>query len=73
MRKVLHGGSAFFCFHVSSTECKLDYNGRCAGHSGTSFLAMEYAIKYPKHVQKVVLCDTTPTNSVASPRQECYL
>lgn len=33
------------------------------GHSGTSFLALEYAIKYPKHVRKVVLCNTAPTNS----------
>jgi proline iminopeptidase len=33
------------------------------GHSGTSFLALEYAIRYPQHVRKVVLCNTAPTNS----------
>lgn len=33
------------------------------GHSGHAFMALEYAKKYPKHVRKVVLLNTAPTNS----------
>src|SRR5947209_1787834 len=34
------------------------------GHSGHAFLALEYARTYPEHVQKVVLLNTAPTNSL---------
>ncbi|NMF00381.1 alpha/beta fold hydrolase [Aneurinibacillus aneurinilyticus] len=33
------------------------------GHSGHAFMALEYAKKYPEHVQKVVLLNSAPTNS----------
>jgi proline iminopeptidase len=33
------------------------------GHSGHAFMALEYARKYPEHVQKVILLNTAPTNS----------
>ncbi|WP_232697388.1 alpha/beta fold hydrolase [Brevibacillus daliensis] len=33
------------------------------GHSGHAFIALEYARKYPEHVQKVVLLNSAPTNS----------
>lgn len=33
------------------------------GHSGHAFMALEYAKKFPKHVEKVVLLNSAPTNS----------
>ncbi|BAU27768.1 proline iminopeptidase [Aneurinibacillus soli] len=33
------------------------------GHSGHAFMALEYARKYPEHVQKVILLNSAPTNS----------
>ncbi|AIQ38542.1 alpha/beta hydrolase [Paenibacillus sp. FSL R5-0345] len=33
------------------------------GHSGHAFMALEYAKKYPYHVQKVALLNSAPTNS----------
>ncbi len=33
------------------------------GHSGHAFMALEYAKKFPQHVQKVVLLNSAPTNS----------
>lgn len=33
------------------------------GHSGNAFLALEYAMKYPDHVQKVILLNSAPSNS----------
>lgn len=33
------------------------------GHSGHAFMALEYARKYPDHVQKVILLNSAPTNS----------
>lgn len=33
------------------------------GHSGHAFMALEYAKRYPDHVQKVVLLNSAPTNS----------
>ncbi|MFJ7952436.1 alpha/beta fold hydrolase [Lysinibacillus sp. NPDC096418] len=33
------------------------------GHSGHAFMALEYAKKYPRHVQKVILLNSAPTNS----------
>ncbi|MEZ2661122.1 alpha/beta fold hydrolase [Aneurinibacillus aneurinilyticus] len=33
------------------------------GHSGHAFMALEYAKKYPEHVQKVVLLNSASTNS----------
>lgn len=33
------------------------------GHSGHAFMALEYAKKYPKYVEKVVLLNSAPTNS----------
>ena len=33
------------------------------GHSGNAFLAFEYAKRYAKNVQKVILLNTAPTNS----------
>lgn len=33
------------------------------GHSGHAFIASEYAKKYPKHVRKVVLLNSAPSNS----------
>ncbi|TCS93844.1 alpha/beta fold hydrolase [Hazenella coriacea] len=33
------------------------------GHSGNAFLALEYAIKYPKYVRKIILLNAAPTNS----------
>lgn len=32
------------------------------GHSGHAFLALEYAIRYPERVQKLVLLNAAPTN-----------
>ncbi|QED49557.1 alpha/beta hydrolase [Cytobacillus dafuensis] len=39
------------------------------GHSGHAFMALEYARKYPRHVQKVVLLNSAPTNSEERQRQ----
>ncbi|WP_342415792.1 alpha/beta hydrolase [Paenibacillus sp. FSL R10-2782] len=39
------------------------------GHSGHAFMALEYARKYPEHVQKVVLLNSAPTNSEERQRQ----
>lgn len=39
------------------------------GHSGHAFMALEYAKKYPNHVQKVVLLNSAPTNSKERQRQ----
>lgn len=39
------------------------------GHSGHAFMALEYAKKYPDHVQKVVLLNSAPTNSEERQRQ----
>lgn len=32
------------------------------GHSGHAFIAVEYALRYPEHVSKLVLLNTAPTN-----------
>ncbi|MEK3750620.1 alpha/beta hydrolase [Paenibacillus sp. FSL E2-8871] len=39
------------------------------GHSGHAFMALEYAKKYPCHVQKVALLNSAPTNSEERQRQ----
>ncbi|CAH1056644.1 alpha/beta fold hydrolase [Paenibacillus pseudetheri] len=39
------------------------------GHSGHAFMALEYAKKYPYHVQKVALLNSAPTNSEERQRQ----
>lgn len=39
------------------------------GHSGHAFMALEYARKYPAHVQKVVLLNTAPSNSPERQKQ----
>lgn len=39
------------------------------GHSGHAFMALEYAKKYPYHVQKVALLNSAPTNSGERQRQ----
>ncbi len=39
------------------------------GHSGHAFMALEYAKKYPDHVQKVILLNSAPTNSEERQRQ----
>lgn len=39
------------------------------GHSGHAFMALEYAKKYPRNVQKVILLNSAPTNSEDRQRQ----
>ncbi|QBD76093.1 alpha/beta hydrolase [Ktedonosporobacter rubrisoli] len=39
------------------------------GHSGHAFLALEYAKKYPAHVQKVALFNSAPTNNQERQKQ----
>lgn len=39
------------------------------GHSGNAFLAMEYALRYPKEVRKVVLLNTATSNSAERQQQ----
>ncbi|KAA1188089.1 alpha/beta fold hydrolase [Paenibacillus sp. B2(2019)] len=39
------------------------------GHSGHAFMALEYAKRYPYHVQKVALLNSAPTNSGERQRQ----
>lgn len=39
------------------------------GHSGHAFMALEYAKKYPKHVRKVILLNSAPTNNEERQRQ----
>jgi proline iminopeptidase len=39
------------------------------GHSGHAFMALEYARRYPRHVRKVVLLNSAPTNNEERQRQ----
>ncbi|MGM7634303.1 alpha/beta fold hydrolase [Bacillus sp. Hm123] len=44
------------------------------GHSGHAFMALEYAKKFPKHVDKVVLLNSAPSNSMERQQgsQSCF-
>ncbi|OZI12057.1 alpha/beta hydrolase [Bacillaceae bacterium SAS-127] len=44
------------------------------GHSGHSFMALEYAKKYPDHVDKIVLLNSAPSNSMERQQgsQSCF-
>lgn len=39
------------------------------GHSGHAFMAVEYAIRHPHRVEKLILLNTAPTNSEARQQQ----
>ena len=49
-------------------ELKLE-NLVLLGHSGHAFMAVEYALRYPQHVSRLILLNTAPTNSPERQRQ----